>query len=466
VTATAPGDDDSTGHRLGSSALALADRPTPPPETAGRRFRTFDTLIDVPAFRWYLGSQTFNWSAMMMQMVVRGVLAYELTESFAALGAVELASSASRVVFALHGGVVADRSSRRVIIQLSQVFNAGLSVVMALLLFAGRLEFLHLVVGAMAQGVVNSFAMPARQAMIPEIVGNERLMNAVALNAFGMNVLRLVAPALAGGMIAAVGGGWVFAAMAVFYVLAMVTLFRIPKTDARTRAAAAAMANGHSGTNGLHAIEDDARPARRRGGMSEIKDALRYLRGQRVLMVLLILQMFISILSLPYQRLLPGFVSEVLADGDADRSAAMLGILLSVTAVGALAGSLLIASLPNRSRGKLLIASLAIFAVGMLAFAGAEVFWVSAAIVLVLGVGQAGRQSLVQILIQSNVSDEYRGRVSSIMLLEDGVESLGIFMIALVAEAVGPQLALAGVAIGLGALAAGLWSTRMIRELQ
>ena len=94
-----------------------------------------------------------------------------------------------------------------------------------------------------------------------------------------------------------------------------------------------------------------------------------------------------------------------------------------------------------------------------------NVFWISAGIVIVLGVGQAGRQSLVQILIQSNVSDEYRGRVSSIVVLEDGFESLGIFMIALLAEAFGPQLALGGVAIALGLFAAGIWATRSIRDL-
>jgi len=175
--------------------------------------------------------------------------------------------------------------------------------------------------------------------------------------------------------------------------------------------------------------------------------------------------MFITILSLPYQRLLPGFVAEVLADNP-DESATLMGLLLSVTAVGALVGSLLIASLPSRNRGKLLIVSLAVFGVGLLGFAAAEVFWLSAALVLVLGLGQSGRQSLVQILIQSNVSDLYRGRVTSIMLLEDGVESLGIFAIALLAEAIGPQLALAAVAIGLLAMALFLWCVRTIRELQ
>lgn len=72
----------------------------------------------------------------------------------------------------------------------------------------------------------------------------------------------------------------------------------------------------------------------------------------------------------------------------------------------------------------------------------------------------------MQILIQSYVADEFRGRVSSILLLEDGIESLEIFLIALLAEAVGPQMALGMVAIGLGTLAAGIWASRSIRELQ
>jgi hypothetical protein len=82
---------------------------------------------------------------------------------------------------------------------------------------------------------------------------------------------------------------------------------------------------------------------------------------------------------------------------------------------------------------------------------------VNASVVLVLGIGQAGRQSLQTILIQSHVSNQYRGRISSIMLLEDGLESFGIFGIALLAAAFGVQIALAGVALGLLVLATSLW---------
>ena len=140
--------------------------------------------------------------------------------------------------------------------------------------------------------------------------------------------------------------------------------------------------------------------------------------------------------------------------------------VLTFTAIGALIGSLIIASLPNRARGKLLIGSLVIFGIALAAFASSNWLWVSAGTVLVLGIGQAGRQSLVSILIQTTVSDTYRGRISSIQLLEDGVESLGIFGIALLADWIGPQLALGGVAVSLLILAAGMWSNRTIRQLQ
>lgn len=369
--------DESSGERLPFDGVTVTASDAHP-LVAGRRIRTFESLVDVPAFRWYMLSQVGNQSAQLMQMVVRGFLAYEITGSFAALGFVELANSIPRVFLALYGGTMADRASRRVIIQVGQGLNALIATTMAVLLFSGSLRFEHFLIGAVCQGILNSFVMPARQSMIPEIVGPQRLMNGFALNTFGMNVLRLGAPAIAGGLIAAFGGGWVFALMVILFLFALFTLFRVPKTTAITRAAALGSVSPRM-----------ARPPSRTGGR-EIKEALVYLGGQRILCMLLVLQCAISILSLPYQRLMPGFVDEVLSGGDSDRTAALMVALISFTAIGALVGSLLIASLPSRRRGKLLVASLVIFAVGMLAFSISESFWLSSAIVVVLGVGQAG----------------------------------------------------------------------------
>ncbi len=405
-----------------------------------RRVRTFESLVEVPALRWYLLSMAGNWSAMQMQQLTRGFLAFQLTGSYAALGGIELAAATPRIFLALTGGVVADRANRRFVLQIGQVVQAGLAAVLSTLLFLEVLRYEHLVIGAIVQGISNSFVMPSRQAMIPEIVGPERLMNAIGLNTFTMSTTRLVAPALAGVMIAAFGAQWVFATMTMLYFLAVVAMSRVPAIRAtRTRTPAAGASGGAAG-----------------GALHDVMDALRYLRGQRVLLLLLGMHMFITILVMPYQRLLPGFVAEVLSS-DIDQAARRQGLLLTLTAVGALIGSLTVASLPNGFRGKLLLGSMALFGSALLVFSQLSLFWLNAVAVVVLGVGQAGRQSLQTILIQTHVSNEYRGRVSSIQLLEDGIESIGIFAIAVAAGIFGVQVALAAVALALIALAAGLW---------
>jgi MFS family permease len=461
---------------------ALPD--VPPPST--RRFKTFDSLIDVPAFRWYLLSMSGNWAALQMQQVARGYLAFEMTGSYGALGLVELANTWPRLFLALYGGVIADRVSRRVIIQVGQAVNAVNVGVIALLLFTGNLQFYHLILVSFVQGIINSFVLPARQAMIPEIVGPHRLMNAFALNVMVLNVMRLGAPALAGGIIAVIlarttdatfpegdtflAVGVVFTLMSALNVFAVVGLFRVPKTDARTRAALLAQTATVS-VNG----EAPAPPRRRGGGgdgeggaidrtgLRDIKDAFSYLKRERIIIWLMVIHSSTAMLSLPYQRLLPGFVKDVL-DGGA-QSAALMGALLTVTAVGAILGSLLIASLPDRQRGKILAYSLGVFGVALIAFASSTVFWISAGIVLVLGIGQSIRQSIANILIQARVEDVYRGRVSAIMLLDDGLESLGIFGIAILADVIGAQWALGGVGAIMLVYAGVIWAMKRIRDL-
>jgi MFS family permease len=414
------------------AAAAATAAPAPP----RRRFRTFESLIDVPALRWYLLSMTGNWSAMQMQQVTRGFLAFQLTNSYAALGGIELAAALPRIFLGLTGGVVADRANRRLVLQIGQVFQALLAAGLSTLLFLDVLRYEHLVFAAILQGISNSFVMPSRQAMIPEIVGPDRLMNAIGLNTFTMSSTRLMAPALAGTLIAVVGAQWVFATMTGLYLLAVLAMSRVPPIRATRAPRPRATTTG--------------------GAMSDIVDALRYLRGQRVLLLLLGMHVFITILVMPYQRLLPGFVGELLST-TREQAAQRQGWLLTLTAVGALAGSLTVASLPDGFRGKLLIGSMALFGCALLVFSQFTVFWINAVVVVVLGVGQAGRQSLQTILIQTHVSNEYRGRISSIQLLEDGIESLGIFGIAVLAGILGVQVALGGVAVGLLVLAASLW---------
>src|SRR5690606_29149181 len=219
-----------------------------------------------PTFRWYMASMMGNWSAMQMQQVVRGLLAYELTNSFTALGVVALANAVPRLFLALVGGVLADRASRRVVLQVGQSANAVLTIAVAVLLFADQLRIEHLYVSAALQGVAMSFSMPARQAMIPDIVGEERLTNAIGLNASGMNTMRLFAPATAGFLVAVVGYAWVYVLMATLFAGAVLGMFKVEsrRGDASAAASASPIARGGRG-------------AGTRGGFKSMMEGFRYL---------------------------------------------------------------------------------------------------------------------------------------------------------------------------------------------
>lgn len=390
--------------------------------------RTFDALFEVPALRWYFASMVGNWSALQMQQVVRGYLAFQLTGSYAALGGVALANSLPRLALSLFAGVVADRSSRRHVMQIAQGFNLALTGVIAALLFADALKLEHLLITAALHGVANVFSQPARISLLPELVGTARLTNAIGLNVSVMNVVRLSAPAVAGFLLAWFGGAWVYAAMTVLYGLSILAMFPIPSRRPE---------------------RPSVKPHPGKGG---VKEALRYLRGQPVLIMLLAVHLGVGLLSHPFQRLLPGFVSELLA-ADEREAAWRLGLLLWFMGAGALVGSLKVASLPSRHRGALLLGSLALFGAALLGFSASTSFGPSVLAVILLGVGMAGRQSLSHILIQTHVSDAFRGRISSIMMLELAFDGVGVFLISLVAGEVGIQPTLAVLGVGMVVLA-------------
>ena len=400
-----------------------------------RRFRTFDSLIEVPAFRWYMLSMMGNWSGMQMQQVVRGLLAYEITNSFTALGGVALSNAIPRLFLALAGGVLADRASRRVVLQVGQTVSALLTASIAVLIFTDQIRIEHLYITAALQGVGMSFSMPARQAMIPDIVGDARMTNAIGLNASGMNSMRLFAPATAGLLIAFLGFGWAYVLMTILFSMAVIGMFKVPSSGAAAPASAAPGAR-------------TGRGAGTRGGFTSMVEGFRYLGRNPTLRMLLIVHLFVVVLILTFQRLAPGFVNEVLAE-DADQAAWRLGVILTVMGGGALVGSLTIASLPSRGRGKMMLWSIAVFGIALIAFAASQNFWVSLPIAFLLGIGQSGRQSLSQILIQTHTENEYRGRISSIMMMEMGLESFGTFAIALVAAAFGAQVAFGTVGFAL-----------------
>jgi MFS family permease len=400
----------------------------PAPAAAGRRrfsVRTFDSLSD-RSFRWFFFALMAWFASMNMQMFVRGWLAYELTGSYAALGSVALANAAPGMILALPGGVLADRIRKKRLVQAGQIANMALAGSIAVLLFTGLLTFPYLLVSAFIQGGVNAVIMPGRQVMISEIVEDERLMNAISLASAGQNVMRTVAPPVGGALLVLAGSevssaAWVYAVMALCYLVS--GLFLAMVDDSSSPAPVLADRGSHG------------------GGLSDLLGAPRYIRKDRVVLLVLATNFVIVLFSMPFQFMLPGYAEDVLGAGPG-----MLSILMSLLGVGALVGSLLVASLPSRRRGALLLGSAAILGVSLLLMSMSSWLWLSALIIIFFGMGQAGRMSLGNVLIQSYTPAEYRGRVMSVYMLQFSLMQVGTFGMGFLANAIGVQAALGGIA--------------------
>jgi MFS family permease len=363
---------------------------------------------------------------MNAQMFIRGYLVFELTGSYAMLGVISLANALPGIVFSLVGGVVADRvRSKKRLVQILQTFNVANTLAIGLLLAFGALDVWHLVAAAALQGGVMSLMMPSRQVLTQEVVGMDRLMNALALNTAGMNVNRLIMPAAAGGLMAALGGGtgiegaqYVYFLMCGMYLMSMVTLHFVVAPDvARSRGYSLGQAVG------------------------ELVDGFAYARRDRVVLMLLIVNLLVVMGSMPYLQLLPGFAKSVLGT-----DAGSLGLLMSIQGIGSLAGSLVIASLPNRNRGRVLLIASSMVGVTLILFSASTLYWLSALILIAVGVAQAGRMALGQVLIQTYTEDQYRGRVQSIYFMEMSLMQFGTFGVGLLANVIGPQWAIGGTA--------------------
>lgn len=408
---------------------------TAPPETStpavreGWRKRTFSALHDSNFRLLYIGN-VLQFGSMQMQLLVRGVLVYQLTGSFAALGSIALANAIPGLLLAPIGGLIADRAPKKTVIQFTQLYNAVNAAVLAILaagLFGLELAFWHLFLSAVLQGGVNSIMMPSRQSIISDLVSPDRLMNAVALNTSGQNVMQLVGPGLGGALIAWWSPASVFWLMGGMYAAAMMFTSRLPAYP-------------------LHAYSAAGRPSpsggrRGSGSLRDLGAGLRYVAHDRVVRLLILVNFMVVLVAMPYTMLLPGFVHDVLDSGPA-----VQGMLMAISGVGAVAGSLFVASMSSHRRGRMMVIWGAVLGVGLVAFASSTSVLVTIPIMLLVGAGQAGRMSMGQVLIQSYSAPEFRGRAMSVWMMQFYLVQFGTFFVGILAELIGPQLAIGGLA--------------------
>ena len=390
---------------------------------------TFDSL-QVVDYRWFWFSLLSSMAAFNMQILVRGWLVYELTGSPRALGLVSAATGIALMLFSPLGGVLADRVDKRNLMIAAQCAGGLLALVIAILVSTGAIMLWHLVVASVLSGIIWAFSLPARQAIIPELVEKHRIMNAVAVSSGAMHLSRVVFPALGGLLMSTLGVACAYYVVVVCYIAAASLLLRVPATGGAAVEANASM--------GFHLAE-----------------GLNYIRRSPVLVALLLMAVVPILFGMPYQMLMPVFAEDVL-----DVGARGLGFLMAAVGLGALVGSFLVASLGDfRHKGLLLFGSVLLFGVTLILFALSTNFYFSLLILLFVGVVNTAYLSINNTLLQINSEDRVRGRVMSIFVMTFGLVGVGVLLVGELAEHLDVSL---GVAIGGGlvllfTLAMALW---------
>jgi MFS family permease len=305
-------------------------------------------------FRLLWFGMLFSMAAMQMDIVARGWLAYDLTGSALLLGVATAARSLPQLILAPFGGVAADRFDKRRLLLISQSSLAAVTFVNAFLVLFDVVELWHLVVIGAFQGVAQPFTMPTRTALIPHLVPDSRIPNALALDSTGRNLNRIVAPALAGILIA-INPPLAFFAVSIFYTTATLTLFRLPR--------------------GMKGESLKGNP------LTEVAVGFRYIAANGSLLALMLMAFLVVILGMPFQQLLPVFQKEVLNVGPR-----ALGFMFTAVGVGAIAGSLLAAFLSDRpDRGRLQLGAGLLFGVSLTAFALSSSYALSLVLLAVVG---------------------------------------------------------------------------------
>lgn len=383
--------------------------------------RTFDSL-SVPGYRNLWIGFLLQMGGMQMLMLSGGYYVYELTGRASLLGVVTASGAIPAVCLALFGGVLADRLEKKRIIQTGQVVTLIVALFVGISITTGTITWVHLLVAAFVQGSVMPLIMPTRQAIVPQLVGMERLQNAVALNSMVMGLTTMVAPAFAGGLIGALGIELVYYVIAGMFVVALFFTHLLPKLERIS-------------------------PNRQASILSDMKDGLKYAASNRVIFLLLFLSFSTIILAMPIRFILPVFAADVYEVGPE-----RLGTMLSAIGLGSLFGTLVIAFLGKIARrGMALLLSGILsgsFLVGFSALSYlSPIFIAGIAFLVLIGVVQAARMTLTNSLMLEYADQEYRGRVLSIFSLNMGLMPAGVLPITIMADRIGAPLSLGIMAV-------------------
>ena len=365
-----------------------------------------------------------------MDQVTRGYLMYQLTGGNAFdVGAVTAARGLPILLFGIIAGALADRSGRKAQLVIAQVTNAILNALLATLVITGLVQPWHVYVTAFLAGTVQAFQQPARQTLVSDIVGNDKLMNALALNSAALNGSRVLGPGISGALIVFLGVSKSYYLQAVMYLIATIWTLQMvvpePHSDRADRG--------------------------RESFWASISSGLVYVAKQKNIRAQLILALGPLTFGMSYTAMMPIIALTVLHG-----TAQTQGLLLSCIGVGALSGALIVASMKrDYAYGLTVVIGAIAFCIGVFMFASSHWIWLSCILGAILGTFSVTYTTQDQTLLQVSAPRNIRGRVMSIFLLNRGTVPIGALLAGTLAQLYGGQNSLHIMAV-LGLLTIGL----------
>ncbi len=365
-------------------------------------------------FRLFWFGQMISLTGTWVQSVAQQWLVLKLTGSAFKLGLVTTVQFTPLLILSLLGGVVADRMTKRDLLLITQVVSLLLAVGLGTLVHTGTVQYWHVLVFAGLLGTVNAFYTPVRQAFVPELVGKDALLNAVALNSTIFNAARVIGPAIGGILVAALGLSLNFYLNALSYVAVIVGLLLIkprrPKPEARSASV-----------------------------WSDLGEGLAYLRDAPVVLTLLLLVGITSLFALNFTVLLPLLAQYVLHVGSSG-----YGFLMASTGLGSLCGAIFLSFFTRREYARRLVyVGICCLTLSEIALGFSRLMAVSVGLLVLTGLSQTLFATTANTRILTLTPRYLQGRVMSVYsLMFLGVTPFGSLLAGWVAERYGSPAAL------------------------
>ena len=349
-----------------------------------------------------------------MQNLALGWHILLLTNSPFLLGLNGFLGQVPALIFSLPGGAIADRLSRRRLMLGTQSTMAALALILGILTSVHAIRINEILLISFLTGMAGALNSPAYQALVPDLVPRENIVNAVGLNSAQFNMSRTIGPTLAGVALGTVGvaGCYYLNSLSFFALIVALLILKLPPRA----------------------------PADSSGGvLGAVADGLRFIRSHHLLIILLSVPSFLSLFGLPYMVLMPVFARDLLHVG-----ASGLGYLMAGAGIGAVTAALALAAQRTATRrGGFIVSSAALFSLALLLLAHARSFWWSFFLLILLGATMVGALALTNTTLQMLSPPELRGRIMSFYVFTlMGLAPLGSLWVGHVAEYLGTRFAL------------------------